>query len=564
MFQLLLLLSCLTTSLANAKTIRAGIPSNPSVTVRNGTYYGLHNEHYNQDFFLGMPYALQPVGDLRLQTPQSLNTSWSSARNATQYSPACVGFGQTEGASEACLTLNVIRPGNTSTHDRLPVAVWIYGGGFTSGSSSDPQYNLSYIVDQSVQMGQPMIAVSLNYRLHCWGFMWGKEIKEAGVGNLGLRDQRLALHWINENIAAFGGDPTQVTIWGESAGANSVGTQLVAYGGRDDGLFRAAISESAAPSVYQRYSTPADWQPYYDAIVTAAGCSSATDTLACLRTIPTDTLHSIFDNTSIVPAHSISGLSGATFTPVIDDDFIAESATIQLQEGKFVKVPYLIGANNDEGTTFALTGINTDAEFAEKVVKGWGLDNITTEILEALYPDIPEIGIPEIMTGRPPAQFGKQYKRVAAFQGDTNIHAPRRLTSRMWAYYNVTAYSYRFDAFNPAYGPSAGSYAGSTHGVEIPYVFYNLDKVGDGENDTPNAYSDLSKIMSRMWVSFVTNLDPNYYEGTNPHWPAYNLDNPEIIFFNTSVPNGSYAYLDIYRAEGIKYISDHLADAFGR
>ncbi|GLA93240.1 hypothetical protein AtubIFM57143_010589 [Aspergillus tubingensis] len=372
-------------------------------------------------------------------------------------------------------------------------------------------------------MGTPIVAVSLNYRLHCWGFMWSNEMKEAGVGNLGLRDQRLALHWIKENIAAFGGDPAQVTIWGESAGANSVGTHLVAYGGRDDGIFRAAISESGAPSVYQRYPTPDDWQPYYDGIVKASGCSSATDTLACLRTIPTDTLHSIFDNTSIVPEHSISGLSGAKFIPVIDDDFIEGSGTIQLQEGKFVKVPYLIGANADEGTAFAVTGVNTDAEFRE-LVKDWGLDNVTTDILEALYPNIPQIGIPAIMDEKPPSGYGRQYKRVAAFQGDVNIHGPRRFASQAWSSHNVSVYSYRFDAVSPGNGPAAGSYAGATHGSEMPYVFHNGDGVWYDFNKTtmesiPNSYSHLSTVMSRM--------------------------------------------SDVYRAEGIKYIGDHLASSFG-
>ncbi|PCG88068.1 Carboxylesterase, type B [Penicillium occitanis (nom. inval.)] len=212
-------------------------------------------------------------------------------------------------------------------------------------------------------METPMIAVSLNYRLHAWGFMWSQEIKDAGVGNLGFRDQRLALHLIQENIAAFGGDPSMVTIWGESAGANSVGTQLIAYGGRDDHLFRAAISESGAPSTYYRYQTPADWQPYYDAIVEAAGCSSASDTLGCLREVLVNTLYDIFNNASIVPVHTLSGLKGPQFVQVIDGDFIQESATVQLHQGKFAKVPYLIGGSADEGTSFAISGINTTEEF---------------------------------------------------------------------------------------------------------------------------------------------------------------------------------------------------------
>lgn len=105
-----------------AKSKQPGTSPNPTATVRNGTYYGLHNQHYNQDLFLGIPYAQQPIGDLRLQTPRSMNTSWSEPRNATEYSPACVGFNQTEGASEACLTLNVVRPASIALSESLPVA----------------------------------------------------------------------------------------------------------------------------------------------------------------------------------------------------------------------------------------------------------------------------------------------------------------------------------------------------------------------------------------------------------------------------------------------------------
>lgn len=351
-----------------------------------------------------------------------------------------------------------------------------------------------------------------------------------------------------------------VTIWGESAGANSVGTQLIAYGGRDDHLFRGAISESGAPSTYDRYQTPADWQPYYDAVVEAAGCSSAADSLGCLRGVPVNTLYDIFNNASIVPVHTLSGLSGPQFVQVIDGDFIQESATVQLQQGKFAKVPYLIGGNADEGTSFAVPGINTTEQFKE-VISNWGLDNATTDTLAALYPDIPEIGIPATMTGAPPAGYGAMYKRVAAFQGDVNIHAARRLASQIWRQYNVPAYSYLFDVINN--GPDVGA----NHGSEIPYVFNDVNGVGydDSHNPLlgkPTSYTQLSVIMSRMWVSFVTTLDPNLpYEGSR--WPMYELDNPEIIVFDVNVTSLSYVMPDLYRAQGIKYIGDNLASLFG-
>lgn len=193
----------------------------PTVTVRNGTYFGLHNPHYNQDYFLGIPFAQPPLDELRFQLPQPLNHSWTGLRNATEYSPECIGYGSDTWllgniVSEDCLTLNVIRPAgvDTDADTKLPVLLFIHGGGWYEGGSRDPRYNQSFLVERSVQMGQPIIGVSINYRLSNWGFLWGEAIAAAGLGNLGIRDQRLALHWVQENIAAFGGDPSRVTIQG--------------------------------------------------------------------------------------------------------------------------------------------------------------------------------------------------------------------------------------------------------------------------------------------------------------------------------------------------------------
>jgi carboxylesterase type B len=142
------------------------------------------------------------------------------------------------------LTLDIVRPSGVSKHDNLPVFVWIYGGNFVAGSSADPRYNTSYIVNSSVLIDKPIIAVSINYRVGGWGFLASKEIADAGESNIGLYDQRLALRWIQENIPDFGGDPSKVTIAGESAGGFSVGYHLTGFNGKNDGLFRAAIMQS--------------------------------------------------------------------------------------------------------------------------------------------------------------------------------------------------------------------------------------------------------------------------------------------------------------------------------
>jgi carboxylesterase type B len=181
----------------------------PRATVKNGTYTGVHSKEYGQDFFLGIPFAQPPVGDLRFRVPQPLTSSWKGAKVADKYSAACVGYGGDEmpypkPLSEDCLYLNVIRPSGYEDQ-KLPVAFWIHGGGLVMGSAVDQRYNLSFIVERSVKIGKPIIGVSTNYRLDMWGFITGDEVIETGNANLEFRDQRLALGWVQENIKAFGG-----------------------------------------------------------------------------------------------------------------------------------------------------------------------------------------------------------------------------------------------------------------------------------------------------------------------------------------------------------------------
>lgn len=568
----------------------------PTVAVKNGSYYGLHNPTYNQDLFLGIPFAQPPVSDLRFNIPMPLNTTWNDTRNATQYSYECYGYGSDtwvlgNPVSEDCLTLNVIRPSGTGPNDKLPIGVWIYGGGGFNGGSLDPRYNLSFIVQQSVELGKPFIGVSINYRLQAFGFIFGTDVLKAGVTNLGYRDQRLALHWLQENIDAFGGDPTKVTIWGESAGASSVGVHLTAYGGRDDKIFRAGIMESGAPVGASRYLNASAWDKYYNNITSATNCSSASDTLACLRSLPIDTLSNVLNSsvTAQVPAWGAQ----------IDNDLVTESGTQQLLDGKFVKVPILHGTNFDEGTMFGAKGINTTQQFLSNVMSA-GPDNTTAQTIAALYPDIPAIGIPATLPGRPTgseAYLGAQYKRECSYAGDLIMHAPRRLTSQIWAANNISSWSYHFNVLVNGLGPAVGA----THFQEVVFVFHNLQ--GGGYNTSvavdplanePPTYDHLADIMSRMWVSFIVDGDPNGSNGmsffhsfnmpllafvfdfevyethadcstdTSVHWPAYNLTSPQNIVFDTNVTNLLYTEPDYYRAEGIQYIQDRFVSVYGR
>lgn len=485
--------------------------SAPHVTIRNGTYRGAVDTHYQHEKFLGMPYAQPPVGDLRFRVPQSLNSSWEGSRNATEFSPMCIGYGSDTWVlgnyvSEDCLTINVVRPKGVTAGADLPVALWIHGGAYEYGSSADPRYNLSYIVAKSEDMGQPIIAASLNYRLQNWGFMFTEALAEEGSTNVAYRDQRLAMHWVQENIRAFGGDPRKVTAFGESAGSMSIATHLVAYGGRDDSLFRGVIMESgSALPTLRVHKTTQDWQPYWLALLNQTDCSSAAsnaDALKCLRAMDATTLSNIF-NSSFAPYPGI--------TASIDGDFLTESSTTAVRSGKMLSVPMIMGTNTDEGTAFGTTGINTDDEFVA-YMKTTGLTSeMAAKVLE-LYPDIPSEGIPKTYEGRPSGIWGSQFKRVAAYRGDYFMGGPRRLTTQINAGKGTDTWSYDFDVLNAG----LPAIIGSTHFQEIPYVWNNTVAAGfvNAVSTSPFAgkgqnYYDLVNVMSRMWVSFFNSLDPN-------------------------------------------------------
>lgn len=266
----------------------------------------------------------------------------------------------------------------------------IYGGGFTAGGVADPRYNMSYIVKQSAAIGKPIIGVSINYRVAGWGFLASREVLAAGAANIGLYDQRLALRWVRENIAVFGGDAEKVAIWGESAGAFSVGYHLVGFDGENEGLFRAAIMDSGTmlgPAMQDAELIVAEdgFQAMYDNVLETVGCKGAEDSLACLRKVPYEVLFKAFEP--------------QIYTPIIDGEFITRKPSETLPLGKVADVAVLAGANTDEGTAsfWGPRGtLNTTVDVAAyiRTLNGGGLSEGEVAELLALYPDDPAQGCP--------------------------------------------------------------------------------------------------------------------------------------------------------------------------
>ncbi|ORY31062.1 Alpha/Beta hydrolase protein [Naematelia encephala] len=534
--------------------------SRPVVTIDNGPISGIHLESFDQDVFLGIPFAVPPTGEngLRFSNPVAYSESFPGtghdgsaySYSCPQYGPFAVGVGAPANQSEDCLTLNVVRPSG-SFDENLPVLVWIYGGGYTAGATSDPVYNLSYIVQESANMGKPIIAVSMNYRTAIFGFIASQEVVDSGNSNLGLKDQRLALHWVKKHIGAFGGDCNKITIWGESAGAYSVGLQVLAYGGKQSGLFRGAIYESGtALATYQDID---HYQPLYDAIVNATDCSSSPNTLQCLRTLPYETIY------------NVSATYG--FTPIIDGDFIPDWPSNLLETGQFdTDVANLIGANTDEGsaTFFGWSGLNTDNEMisflSNSTVTGLNISSGLAAQLVTAYSSDSLDGVPFgfVNEGINLTALGQLYRKSASIAGDLFIIAPRRYQCEVASYRGAKVYSYRFDQ-TPYIVP--GFILGSlplnpTHYSEISFVFGNPENLTDPYESylgpSSNGNQALSSKMMRSWISFVAELDPNH-DTLGETWPDYGYGPINMVFRD----DGCYTEADDFRAIGIKLLNDH-------
>ncbi|KAF1849536.1 lipase 3 precursor [Cucurbitaria berberidis CBS 394.84] len=511
----------------------------PVVRSRGGIFHGRYLPQFNQVLYLGVKYAPKPV---RFAPAELIKDTPGQHFNVTQYGLDCKGYGSDTNLlvaanwtkmGEDCLHLNIIKPKSRETG--LPVLLWIYGGGWQQGATSDPRYNMSYIVQQSVLNNKPVIGISINYRMAAFGFINSKEIAKTGNQNLGLRDQRLALKWVNRHISSFGGDPAKVTIWGESAGAYSVGDHINAFNGANEGLFRAAILESGSAIGPPLNGT--DWyQHMYDNITASVGCATANDTLQCLRSVPYET---------IAPY----GYQGLEWFHTIDGSFISRPAQQSLTSGKFAKIPLLLGTNTDEG--FGVNGVNTDAQAINQLThsKRWNLNDEQAKRLLDLYPNDPSLGEPYGWGNRTWPENGAQWKRYQSIATDLTMFAPRRLLAERMTACGEDVFSYRWDA--PRFNSTPGV-IGINHFSEIPFVFGNTQQqITPLGNSSANI--ELSKLVMRMWTSFAHGLDPNDHGVPNiAKWPRYATPAAANFVFRADT---SYVERDDDRLEGVAYIN---------
>ncbi|KAF7984603.1 hypothetical protein HWV62_12801 [Athelia sp. TMB] len=438
--------------------------------------------------FLGIPFSQSPTGDLRYRAPVGIE-HYNSSFSATEFGPYCPQLPEivpgsppltndsSATQSEDCLTINVFRPAGYD-HAKLP---WIFGGGFEEGGP--PDFDGSLVVQKSIDIGLPVIYVSFNHRIGGFGFLASQEITDAGVANLGLQDQRQALRWIQKYIGAFGGDSSKVTLFGVSSGAISVALQMLVNDGNNEGLFRAAFSQSGSPIPVGSYTHGQKW---YDGAVAATNCTAASDTLACLRAAPFETLQAYFLTT---PGKLSYQALPSAWLPRADGKFLKEDPQQLVLKGSVAKIPFVSGDDDDEGTLFSLyqTNITTDSEFREWVQSDY-FPNATAaelDLIMKLYPSDPSVGSP-FGTGNNNTLY-PQYKRIAAFQGDAVFQGPRRFFLQHRA------------SLQNAHGTDMQSTYGSGNGTELQdYV-----------------------------INFAYHLDPN--GPTVPKWPQYTLASPKLL-----------------------------------
>jgi para-nitrobenzyl esterase len=440
--------------------------------------------------FLGIPYAAAPVGELRWKPPMPA-AKWGGVRKATEFGSHCMQtnvYGDMvfpdPGQSEDCLSLNVWVPAKAQT--KLPVMVWIYGGGFVAGGTSEPRQHGEILAQQGV------IVVSMNYRLGMFGFFvhpeLAKESEHHAAGNYGLLDQLAALRWVHENIATFGGDPGNVTIFGESAGSFSVSAQIASPLAK--GLFQKAIGESGAAFSSRGLSfAPRAEREQKDAKL--ASSTLGVSTLAELRAIPAQKL---------LDAFSKPGGPGAfSFGPDVDGYFLPESVPATYAAAKQNDVALLAGWNHDEG---GLDQVPADksAMDALKATADKEFGPRAAEFLK-LYP-----GETEEQARRSMADFAGD--RFIAFSTWRWLEAEVK-TGRQ------PVYRYRFDLALPP--DDKGQAHGAYHSAEIEYVFGQLDSKTDVKWRPEDRA--LSATMQKYWTNFARWGTPN---GPGlPKWPVY-------------------------------------------
>ncbi|WP_284748252.1 carboxylesterase/lipase family protein [Amycolatopsis sp. RTGN1] len=502
------LLAALTGAAAVVGPTAVAHTSDDVVTVSTGAVRGTVNGGHRT--FLDIPYGASTIGSNRWAAPVR-PPSWTGIRDATKTAPTCAQI-QASASTEDCLTVDVYTP-PTTAGQHLPVMVWFYGGAYQVGSTS--LLNPTPIVERG-----KAIVVEVNYRVGPLGFLALPELAtgSGAVGNYGLLDQQAGLRWVRQNAAAFGGNPSNVTLFGESAGGNSVCEQLQSPGAV--GLFDRAISESGACSGESGISPAPKAQAEAAAVKYAAslGCTDPATRAACMRALPTSTLL----NSPLAGGYSLD----VPWKPTVDGVTVPAQPEVAFRSGLFQRVPLLIGTNRDEGRLFVFLlkelpkqGPLSPADYVSFLQETFGIN--WTEVQEE-YP-LADYPTPDLAAA---TALGDGYFACGMSGAATAIAA------KHWP----PVYAYEFtqtDNPSPFSPDNPWMPMGATHGAEVGYLF-----------DAGTLTASQQRLSNRMidaWTTFARTGNPST---ADLNWPSYTATGGRIQLLNADTTATSTSFDD--------------------
>ncbi|CAG9856921.1 unnamed protein product [Phyllotreta striolata] len=482
-----------------------------------GTIQKLLNPKKSVYAFRGIPYAKPPEGKLRFEPPVK-NDKWNGVLDATKDRSECVQGSTNVTGSEDCLYISVYSP---KLDGNLPVLVWIYGGGFIGGSSSYDYYTPDPILEE-----ENVIYVAMNYRIGIFGFMSTGD--KVVPGNMGLKDQCLALKWVQKNIKHFGGDPDKVTIFGESAGAASVSYQLQSECSK--GLYRSAIMQSGNSLCLWSLTRNASYVAFETGRGLEINTSDSKTLVEELRKVPYKKLQQISVITGTATLVKNNPLAGLVFSPVIEPPhegaFFSSYSHQLLSEGKFNRVPVIMGINSNEANVIDDIPLIID---------------IFLEAYDIDYSNLAPADLTNNSLDRDTAGFsirfyyfsllpiGVQEKNVIRFASDDQFNRPTREAVIQMSKY-VPVYFYRFSYKGNLGAGANSSYTGVGHGEDLGYFFKSTNEGNSTHDDRL-----MRKRLVKLWTNFVIHGKPTPVKDPllqNIQWKEVGKDPKQLTFLD--------------------------------
>ncbi|XP_071098260.1 acetylcholinesterase-like [Haliotis cracherodii] len=519
MTQILLctLVSCLFTTAQRA--------SGQEVDTTHGKVVGLRASVLGKsiDTYYGIPYAKPPIGDLRFKHPQPIDPWRPEVKDALSMKPSCHQTAKPANGmpwraipplfSEDCLYINVWAPANVTSNEKLATMVWIYGGGFVTGSINRPLYNGQYLAAEN-----NVIVMSMNYRLGAHGFLYLGP--DTFPGNQGLMDQALALRWIQNNVERFGGDASMITLFGESAGAASIGLHLLSPISRD--FFTRAILESGSPYATWVSMEPSKAIRSTRRLAELSSCSgkSDADIFQCIKDLPSETIL------------QYQALVGGAFIPVVDGYFLPDSPSSLVEKGQMKQTEILLGVNENEGSLFLpaimptlfpvfASQINVNkTQFLTTVKAIAAFNGQSSTMVKAVMAQYAEVQVPSLHP---------DYVDTACnVVGDSYFVCP---AVKLAASYSVKQNAYLYSFNYRLSSLQLPLWMGVPHSYEIEMVFGH--PIGGAIPATEGDKSTSRNAMT-YWTNFAKTGNPNLPVTPSFQWPGYNTMDERFLVFSES------------------------------